>query len=245
MKKLIGGFLLKIFPNLYFSEFLSSVLLRHIRPTNYIDLWSTQPFNGQIQRARQIRTLVNEFRPSICVETGTYFGTSTPHLASFVGGKTYTIEIDPMIYSDAKERLAQSFPMYEINCILGDSATQLNELLQIFDPSSEKILAYLDAHWLYALPLMRELEILNKWGGEWIAIVDDFMVPGDAGYGFDEYGGQVIGKTQVPANLGLKIFVPKGPSHLESGARRGTGYILSNQLYSKLGTEAFSGLKEI
>jgi len=245
MKKLITEFLFRIFPNLYFSEFLSSFLLKHIRPTNYIDLWSTQPFNGQIQRARQIRTLVNEFKPSICVETGTYFGTSTPHLASFVSGKTYTIEIDPMIHSDAKERLSLSFPMFEIDCILGDSATQLNKLLQKLDPTSEKILAYLDAHWLYALPLMRELEILTKWGGEWIAIVDDFMVPGDTGYGFDEYGSEVIGKTQVPANLGLNIFVPKGPSHLESGARRGTGYILSNDLYSKFDTKAFSELKEI
>jgi hypothetical protein len=150
-----------------------------------------------------------------------------------------------MIHSDAKERLSLSFPMFEIDCILGDSATQLNKLLQKLDPTSEKILAYLDAHWLYALPLMRELEILTKWGGEWIAIVDDFMVPGDTGYGFDEYGSEVIGKTQVPANLGLNIFVPKGPSHLESGARRGTGYILSNDLYSKFDTKAFSELKEI
>jgi predicted O-methyltransferase YrrM len=245
VKKLLTEYLLRILPNLYFSEFLSSFLLKHIRPTNYIDLWSTQPFNGQIQRAAQIRTLAHEFKPSICIETGTYFGTSTPHLASLVSGNTYTIEIDPKIYSDAKKRLGKNFPMLEIDCILGDSATQLNQLLQKLDPSSEKIFAYLDAHWLYALPLARELEILTQWGGEWIAIVDDFMVPGDTGYGFDEYGSEVIGKSQVPVNLDLKIFVPKGLSHLETGARRGTGYILSNDLYSKLGTKAFSELNEI
>lgn len=135
--------------------------------------------------------------------------------------------------------------MFDINCIFGDSVTQLNKLLQKLDPSSEKIFAYLDAHWLFALPLMRELEILTKWGGEWIAVVDDFMVPLDAGYGFDEYGSEVIGKTQVPVNLDLNVFVPKGPSRLESGARRGTGYILSNELCTKLDTNAFSELRKI
>jgi hypothetical protein len=71
------------------------------------------------------------------------------------------------------------------------------------------------------------------------------MVPLDAGYGFDEYGSEVIGKTQVPVNLDLNVFVPKGPSRLESGARRGTGYILSNELCTKLDTNAFSELRKI
>ncbi len=65
--------------------------------------------------------------------------------------------------------------MFDINCILGDSVTYMNELLQKLDLRSDKILAYLDAHGLHALPLARELESLTKWAGEWIAIVDDFL----------------------------------------------------------------------
>lgn len=245
MKRIFDFLLIRILPNFYFSQFLSAALLKHFKPKHYIDLWSTQPFNGQIQRARQIRILAAEFEPSICIETGTYFGTSTPHLASLVSGKTFTIEIDPKVFQETKMRLSQNFPMFDITCILGDSATQLEKLLENLDPGSEKILAYLDAHWQDALPLASELGALAKWGGNWIAIVDDFMVPGDAGYGYDRYGSEAISKSQVPSDFDLEVYVPSSPSLLESGAKRGTAYIVGRNLRSQLDGNAFSELKVI
>jgi hypothetical protein len=243
LKKLVADLLMKIFPNFYFTDFWSALLLKHLKPTTYIELWSTQPFNGQIQRANQIRRIADEFKPTVCIETGTYFGTSTPHLASLVSGKTFTIEIDPMIFQKAQDRLSRNFQMYDINCILGDSATELEKLLQKLDPTKERVLAYLDAHWLDALPLMRELELLAMWGGDWIAVVDDFMVPNDNGYGYDGYENNIIGKSQVPINLDLEIYVPNGLSQLETGARRGTGYIFNNKLRSRFSERVFSELQ--
>jgi predicted O-methyltransferase YrrM len=245
VKRVFDFMLVRILPNFYFSKFLSDVLLKHIKPKNYIDLWSTQPFNGQIQRAKQIRILAEEFKPSICIETGTYFGTSTPHLASLVSGKTFTIEIDPRVFQETELRLTQNFPMFDITCILGDSATELEKILENLDPGSEKVLAYLDAHWQDALPLESELRALAKWGGDWIAIVDDFMVPGDGGYGYDSYGSELISKDQVPSDFDLEVFVPVNPSLLESGASRGTAYILGKNLRSQLDVNAFSELKII
>lgn len=245
MKRSFAHILLRLLPNFYFSEFLSAFLLKHIKPKHYIDLWSTQPFNGQIERFKQIRILAEEFQPSVCIETGTYFGTSTPHLASLVSGKTFTIEIDPRVFQDTKMRLSQKFPMLDVTCILGDSATQLQKLLQNLDPQTEKLLAYLDAHWREALPLKSELEALANWGGRWIAIVDDFMVPGDSGYGYDRYGSEVISKSQVPSQFDLEVYVPRSSSGLESGARRGTAYILGRDLCTQLDAKAFSELKVI
>ena len=90
---------------------------------------------------------------------------------------------------------------------------------------------------------MRELELLANWGGEWIAIVDDFMVPFDNGYGYDGYGNDIIGKTQVPINLDLEIYVPSGLSQFETGARRGTGYIFNEKLGSRFSAKVFSELR--
>jgi hypothetical protein len=71
------------------------------------------------------------------------------------------------------------------------------------------------------------------------------MVPGDGGYGYDSYGSEVISKTQVPSDFDLEVFVPVNPSLLESGARRGTAYILGKNLHSQLDVNVFSELKVI
>lgn len=204
-----------------------------------------QPFNGQIQRAKQIRQLAEEFKPTVCIETGTYFGTSTPHLASLVSGRTFTIEIDSTNFEKAQERLEKNYSMFDITCILGDSAKEIEKVLQTLDPQTERVLAYLDAHWLDAIPTKKELELLVEWGGEWIAIVDDFQVPHDAGYEFDSYGDVIIGQSEVPKNSNLDIYVPSGSSQLETGARRGTGYVLPAHTRIGIKIDVFKELRAI
>jgi hypothetical protein len=204
-----------------------------------------QPFNGQIQRAKKIRQLAEAFKPTVCIETGTYFGTSTPHLASLVSGRTYTIEIDPINFGKAQERLNKNYPMFDITCILGDSVQEIAKLLRNLDPKAERVLAYLDAHWLDAIPTKKELELLVQWGGEWIAIVDDFQVPHDAGYEFDAYGDVIIGETLVPKNCELEILVPSVSAQLETGARRGTGYVLKTQTRIGLNSDPFKEMRSV
>ena len=245
MKKRIAAILMRTLPNFYFSRFWTILLAAHMKPYIYADQWNMQPFNGQIQRAKKIRQLAEAFKPTVCIETGTYFGTSTPHLASLVSGHTYTIEIDPINFGKAQERLNKNYPMFDITCILGDSAKEIAKLLRNLDPKTERVLAYLDAHWLDAIPTKRELELLLDWGGEWIAIVDDFQVPHDAGYEFDAYGDVIIGETQVPKNCELEIFVPSESAQLETGARRGTGYIIHRKSFIHLSNSMFVNLKRL
>ena len=52
-------------------------------------------------------------------------------------------------------------------------------------PKSERVIAYLDAHWESYIPTAVEIESLISWGGPWIALIDDFKIETDLTYGFD------------------------------------------------------------
>jgi hypothetical protein len=58
------------------------------------------------------------------------------------------------------------------------------------------ILFYLDAHWNDDLPLEEELELIFSVHPHAVVMIDDFQVPDDPGYQFDEYG---PGKALTPA----------------------------------------------
>ncbi len=97
---------------------------------------------------------------------------------------------------------------------------------------------YLDAHWYGDLPLAEELEVIASTWSEWVALVDDFQVPGDDGYGFDDYGegksltldyiGPLLGRHALPA------FFPAEPSGVETGARRGSLVTCATALTAKV-----------
>lgn len=56
--------------------------------------------------------------------------------------------------------------------------SRLNEAVTFF---------YLDAHWYGDIPPRDERAGEQKWS-RFVAMIDDFEVPGDAGYGFDDHG---------------------------------------------------------
>lgn len=95
-------------------------------------------------------------------------------------------------------------------------------ILDKLDPDTEGVLAYLDAHWVKEIPARNELTALASWGGNWVAIIDDFKVPGDPSYGFDQYGEIAVDLTLIPDSLGIQIFVPKISAETETGANKGT-----------------------
>ena len=87
---------------------------------------------------------------------------------------------------------------------------------------------------------------LINWGGVFIALIDDFKNDLQPGYGFDEYRtGTFIGKQLLPLGLGLRLFVPSIVPEKEGLGRRGTAYVLSNNLLSKYPDLDLNGLIEI
>jgi hypothetical protein len=86
----------------------------------------------------------------------------------------------------------------------------------------------LDAHWLDQIPTTEEILALLQWGGAWLATIDDFKVPSDDGFGFDKYGDVIIGPAIVQISEDVFMYVPSGPSNLETGkAPHGTVYVFN------------------
>ena len=102
-------------------------------------------------------------------------------------------------------------------------------------PARSRVLFYLDAHWKDDLPLVEELHIITGSDLQWVVMIDDFKVPFDDGYSYDDYG---PGKA---LNLDLlsflkdrsTFFFPRPHSSEETGAARGT-CVLASDLVKEL-----------
>ena len=102
-------------------------------------------------------------------------------------------------------------------------------------PARSRVLFYLDAHWKDDLPLVEELRIITGSDLQWVVMIDDFKVPFDDGYSYDDYG---PGKA---LNLDLlsflkdrsTFFFPRPHSSEETGAVRGT-CVLASDLVKEL-----------
>lgn len=230
-------------PKFYFERHLADLLLERIEPYMYYDRWASLPFNGQAQRMKTISALARAFDGTNVIETGTFMGSSTPYLASLVSSKTFTIEIDSHSAQSAQKRFTKNHSNLDIELILGDSAIEIEKVLSKLDSSSTRIIAYLDAHWLDAIPTSAELLALCEWGGPWLAIIDDFHVETDSGFGFDKYENTIIGNNLVPKNFELRTYVPSHNSKFETGRKKGTGYVFNSKAWTLISPDSFNDLR--
>lgn len=137
------------------------------------------------------------------------------------GLPVHSSEINRHFHLLARKRLASR---KDIDLELGDSVDCLRRLAD--SPlAGERVFFYLDAHWYENLPLAEELRLIAGHWREFVVMVDDFEVPGDDGYRFDDYGFRrfltidCFGK--VFRELELLAYFPALPSAQETGARSG------------------------
>jgi hypothetical protein len=212
---------------------LQSKLVRKLNPISVFGEWWISPMGGQARRVKKVIELVDVFSPDYIIETGTFIGSTTPLLATLFDAPVITIELNERLAKRNKLLFSRLYPSLNINQIVGNSSIELTNILNTIS-SDKKIFVYLDAHWFDYLPTTDELNTLVAWGGEFIALIDDFKNEFDSGYGFDEYrSGLHIGKDLIPKNSGLHVFVPKISSKKEGLARRGTAYVFSKHVISK------------
>ena len=104
-------------------------------------------------------------------------------------------------------------------------------------PGQEAIIFYLDAHWNADLPLVEEVDLIFGACPSAAVMIDDFEVPGDAGYGFDSYGpGLTLNASYVAAAVrerGLATFYPSTPSAAETGMSRGCAVLCKNAVLAE------------
>ena len=186
------------------------------------------PLNGQVCRQQFFEKLFAGFEFSQIVETGTFRGTTTEYFAAF-GVPVTTVESSKRFFAYSRRRLA-NLPNVEIH--LGDSVAVLRK--QIAQGAFEDgiTIFYFDAHWEEHLPLKDELELVINNVNEHVILIDDFEVPGDPGYEFDDFGPNkrlsVDYLEAVPTGVDFYVFFPTAPSKEETGGSRGLALVTAN-----------------
>lgn len=189
------------------------------------------PFNGQEVRQDLFRHLLQACRPAAVIETGTYLGSSTDFMAECSRLPVYSVEADARSYGFAKMRLRK----YDnVKLSLGDSRKFITKFIEVEASkyAGHPLLFYLDAHWGDDLPLYEEIAKIFSSCLQAIVMIDDFQVPDDDGYGYDDYGvGQTLTTKYIApivSQFELAEFYPRTPSAVETGLRRGCVVVARN-----------------
>jgi predicted O-methyltransferase YrrM len=185
--------------------------------------WWTNGFNGQEGRGRLFRRILDTLRPAALIETGTFRGSTTAIMAQQFGGPIFTCEVDPRWFLTSKATL-ERFPQVDVRNL--DSRGFLRTIVP--EMAGDPLFYYLDAHWHDDLPLPEEIEFVLSRGRPAVIVIDDFAVPWDAGYAFDDYGpgkALTIDLLARLENRGAGLFFPTLPAEQETGARRGCAVI--------------------
>jgi hypothetical protein len=173
--------------------------------------------NGQTARLEAVRQIFYRCGIRSILETGTYRGTTTEWFAQ-LGVPVVTIESHAPTFEFAMRRLKR---FENVSIRFGNSSVVLPDYL----PSAlTPAMIYLDAHWEGYLPLAEELAAISRLLDRFVVIVDDFQVPDDSGYSFDDYGpGKALNPGYLDACAGsdLARFYPSVPSREETGSCRG------------------------
>jgi hypothetical protein len=199
----------------------------HLRPS-LIHSWGGA-FNGQCFRQLIFMDLLRNCHFDTIVETGTFRGSTTSFMATNAPIPVHSSELNRRNFAFASKHL------------------QLFENVRLFNQDSREFLRrpelnkglrtffYLDAHWQDDLPLGAEAEYIFSTFNRFVVMIDDFEVPGDPGYTFDDYGpGRKLSLSDFPFHRDgrVSVYFPSRPSDLESGKRRGCVVLASKELAS-------------
>jgi hypothetical protein len=193
------------------------------------------PFNGQSGRQELFRGLINAVAPVAIIETGTYRGTTTELMAES-GVPIYSVEGLARNYGFSRARLWRT---KDVHLYRGDSRKFLRQLFagKLRSLRGRTVFAYLDAHWDADLPLREELEIIFDHCPATVVMIDDFRVPNDPGYQFDDYGqGKVLELVYIEPILSaydLEAFYPSTPSSEETGAKTGCVVLANKEIHGE------------
>jgi hypothetical protein len=185
-----------------------------------VQAWWEQPMNSQMGRLELTRQLIAQCKIGRIVETGTCLGTTTEFFAQY-GLPVTTAENNPEYVQRSRARLAK---WGNVDLRPYDSVRALTELAAEPIDRTVPTLFYLDAHWQGHLPLREEATIAIGRFVKAVLLVDDFAVPDDPGYKFDDYGPgkRLTLDYLLQGDLAkLAVYFPSMPSSSETGARCG------------------------
>jgi hypothetical protein len=183
-------------------------------------------FNGQERRIEAFNAVRERSAFEIICETGSSCGHTSAWLAELTGLPVVTMEVQEVPWRESQKNTVG----LDVRCLLGDSRTFLSALLD----GHPRTFFYLDAHWGPELPLAEEIDIIASRWADFVILIDDFKVPEDDGYRFDDYGCESVIAlpliSPVLAKHTLTPYFPVAPSNTETGAVRGSCWIASHSM---------------
>ncbi len=191
------------------------------------------PLNGQQGRQRLVRWIGQQIEFTGAIETGTWRASSTCFLADVLGCPIWTVEANPRTYRYAAHILAGRD---DVHAWRDDS----RHFLARFDEHdrTDPTFLYLDAHWdPDDLPLWEEIQLVFARWAQPVVMIDDFRVPGDPGYGYDDYGpGKSLELRDLTTHLPDRaiLLAPTLASASETGACRGCVILTTERLAARL-----------
>lgn len=204
----------------------------------YRGVWGG-PMNGQLHRQELVRDIAAEHAFGLVIETGTFRGDTTRFLAETFDCPVWTVEANRRCFTYSRGRLRRLRAVVTVE--YGDSPERLRSLSERMP--GVRVFAYLDAHWDESLPLREEIEIVARAWSQAAIVIDDFQVPDDSGYGFDDYGSGATLNRDYLTTCGLKgwhLSYPAVPSQLETGYKRGCCVLTSPGMDLALPTLAYA-----
>jgi len=141
------------------------------------------PFEGDYCLKSDYLKIINQFNPTLLIETGTHLGNTTEFIAT-LNIPFMAVEKDGNFFNITNEKIKHH---KHVNLIQGDSAETLEAQFEYL--KDKKILAFLDAHWGGGFILERELELMAKLPIKPFLILHDFYNPEHPEYGYDSHDG--------------------------------------------------------
>jgi|SRR5579872_4397549 len=177
--------------------------------------------NGQEGRRALFEDIIEQFQCDAIIETGTYKASTTLYFSQFAE-TVISLESSSRYFTYARLRTVN---VKNIEILRGFSEELLPKILRRPDLREKRIFFYLDAHWGGTLPLRRELTAIAELTRDNLIMIDDFEIPGDSGYRFDDYGGtdrlDLSYLRRLDLGRDLFVFFPTIASAEETGFRQG------------------------
>jgi len=192
-------------------------------------------FNGQQHRKQIFTETFKAIAFDAIIETGTWLGNTTGYMRETGGQPVYTCELNPRFFALAKMRLAG---LKDIHLELNDSRKFLQNKRE-GELAGKTVFFYLDAHWNSDLPLGEEMDLIGSCWKQFVILIDDFQVPDDAGYYFDDYGeGKALKLDLLESAIkkyNLTVYFPSARSGEETGGKCGCVVLAPRgELFEKL-----------
>lgn len=219
-------------PELSESAMIAAALL-DLQDPQFKQIWGGA-FNGQTRRRMIMDELVAALGFAAILETGTFRGSTTEYMAERFALPIYTCETSRRYYHYSRLRLADK---PNVRVALSDSRAFLKTLLESGDLPDGPLLCYLDAHWADDLPVWEEIDLVFAARPSSVAVVDDFRVPGDRGFSYDDYGpGKCLSVIDLRAKVAAEVdlLFPRRSSAAETGAKRGMAVLAKRETADRI-----------